>query len=520
MLTRLKVSGFKNLVDVDVRFGPFTCIAGPNGVGKSNLFDAILFLGATMEQTLTDAAKAVRDEANRTGDIRAIFHRVGEIQDREICFEAEMILSPTGTDELGQMVKATTTFVCYRLRLGWRGSDSPHQDAGPIEILEESLTPLRLTDATNHLLFGPSRAWLKSVLKGRRAGKFISTEEKTLEDDSGKQTVVSLHQDRRSGRRFTRPAASLRRTLLSTVQAGEYPTAMLVRREMQSWSQLHLESTALRKADPFTAPTKMGANGANLPATLYHLAQRAAKGNGHVNELKPPGEANVASEAKADAEARTAAVYAGIANRLAELIEDVREVSIERDEVQHQFILCLRSRDGTIHHASALSDGTLRFLALAVTEVDTQSGGLVCFEEPENGIHPRRIPAMLRLLEDIATDTSLAVDEDNPLRQVIINTHSPSVVRQVPEASLLVAELVEDLRISEGKPVLRFKKLEIGCLKNTWRAAKNSNQRVTSKGLLLAYLNPAAGERENVRGANRVMDRPDLQEYLSFSANP
>ena len=155
-----------------------------------------------------------------------------------------------------------------------------------------------------------------------------------------------------------------------------------------------------------------------------------------------------------------------------------------------------------------------------MTEVDTQSGGLVCFEEPENGIHPRRIPAMLRLLEDIATDTSLAVDEDNPLRQVIINTHSPSVVRQVPEASLLVAELVEDLRISEGKPVLRFKKLEIGCLKNTWRAAKNSNQRVTSKGLLLAYLNPAAGERENVRGANRVMDRPDLQEYLSFSANP
>ena len=43
MLTRLKVSGFKNLVDVDIRFGPFTCIAGANGVGKSNLFDAINF---------------------------------------------------------------------------------------------------------------------------------------------------------------------------------------------------------------------------------------------------------------------------------------------------------------------------------------------------------------------------------------------------------------------------------------------------------------------------------------------
>ncbi len=27
MLTRLRISGFKNLVDVDIRFGPFTCIA-------------------------------------------------------------------------------------------------------------------------------------------------------------------------------------------------------------------------------------------------------------------------------------------------------------------------------------------------------------------------------------------------------------------------------------------------------------------------------------------------------------
>ncbi|MHC5724522.1 MAG: AAA family ATPase, partial [Nostoc sp.] len=46
MLTRLKVSGFKNLVDVDVQFGAFTCVAGANGVGKSNLFDAIRFLSA------------------------------------------------------------------------------------------------------------------------------------------------------------------------------------------------------------------------------------------------------------------------------------------------------------------------------------------------------------------------------------------------------------------------------------------------------------------------------------------
>ncbi len=60
MLTRLQVNGFKNLVDVDVRFGPFTCVAGANGVGKSNLFDAIIFLSALADKSLVDAAASVR----------------------------------------------------------------------------------------------------------------------------------------------------------------------------------------------------------------------------------------------------------------------------------------------------------------------------------------------------------------------------------------------------------------------------------------------------------------------------
>lgn len=64
MLTRLRVSGFKNLVDVDVRFGPFTCVAGPNGVGKSNLFDAIRFLSLLADRPLIEAAQEVRAGAS------------------------------------------------------------------------------------------------------------------------------------------------------------------------------------------------------------------------------------------------------------------------------------------------------------------------------------------------------------------------------------------------------------------------------------------------------------------------
>src|SRR6266849_1284421 len=107
MLTRLKVAGFKNLVNIDVRFGPFTCIAGANGVGKSNLFDAIRFLSALADHTLVEAALTVRDEAGRTTDVKNLFHQVGDYRDEIMSFEAEMIVPEEGLDDLGQRAQAS-----------------------------------------------------------------------------------------------------------------------------------------------------------------------------------------------------------------------------------------------------------------------------------------------------------------------------------------------------------------------------------------------------------------------------
>src|SRR5712691_4326188 len=123
MLTRLKVSGFKNLVDVDVRFGPFTCVAGANGVGKSNLFDAIKFLSALADRPLIDAALSVRDEGGKTADVRSLFHRVGDRYDEEMSFEAEMIVPRVGLDDLGQEARASITFLRYAVSLAYRVDD-------------------------------------------------------------------------------------------------------------------------------------------------------------------------------------------------------------------------------------------------------------------------------------------------------------------------------------------------------------------------------------------------------------
>ncbi len=85
MLTRLKVNGFKNLVDTEMRFGAFTCIAGYNGVGKSNVFDAIRFLSLLADHTFVDAARQVRGG----GDLVSLFTAWG---DRRMRFECDVVI--------------------------------------------------------------------------------------------------------------------------------------------------------------------------------------------------------------------------------------------------------------------------------------------------------------------------------------------------------------------------------------------------------------------------------------------
>ena len=483
MLTRLKVSGFKNLIDVEVRFGPFTCIAGPNGAGKSNLFDAIGFLSALADKTLIDAARSVRDESGRSADIQSLFHRHGNTYSDKMTFETEMIIPQNGVDDLGQKAKATITFLRYSLELSYR---KIHEfgSLGLLELLKEDLVPIRLSDAPQHLLFPhKANAWRRSVVTGRRGGPFIST----IQEKANR--IVKLHQDGGSRGRPLSQASNLPRTMLSATNAAESPTALLARREMQSWRLLQLEPSALRKPDDFSAPAKLDSHGLHLPASLYRLAYH----NNHN-------------------------VYAQIANRLAHLIDDVNELCIDRDEKRELLTLFIKGKDKTSFAARSLSDGTLRFLALSVLAQDPEFQGVLCLEEPENGIHPERIPAIIQLLQDIAADTDEPVGPDNPLRQVIINTHSPAVVQQVPDDSLLIAEQKE---IVQGKN--RFMGVQFSSLPDTWRLKKTSASetgRVCSKGKLLAYLNPVLPEAESaeindtttVRNKKRVIDRQDIKQ--------
>ena len=171
-----------------------------------------------------------------------------------------------------------------------------------------------------------------------------------------------------------------------------------------------LEPSSMRAPSRYSDARQIDARGGNLAGTVARL-QRSEGGDSVCTEL---------------------------ANRLAELVEDVRSICIRDDATMETLTLEAAGMDGVYHPARSLSDGTLRFLVLAALSLDPDARGTICLEEPENGIHPERVGAMVALLKDIAVDARLAVDHDNPLRQVVVNTHSPVVAEHLDPFADLV----------------------------------------------------------------------------------
>jgi predicted ATPase len=446
MLTRLEVQGFKNLLDVQVDFGPFTCIAGANGIGKSNVFDAIEFLSYLASDSLVEASQRVRGASGmRGGDPRDLFWDGYRDHQRQIRLAVEMIVPAIVEDDLGASAKATTTFLRYEVVLGYSAPEG-EGSVGRLSLLGEELRHITLGEATKHLRFKHNaKNFRNAVVVGqRRGGAFLSTEAR----DTG--TVINVHGDGGSfGRPQPRAAARAGRTVLSTVTTNDYPTILAARREMQSWRRLALEPSALRAPDSLTDVRSLDVDGRHLAATLFRIAHE-----------KDP----VTGENNPDA------VYARVAGRLSDLVGvGVEGVTVELDQVREVFTLFLREKGGLRLPARALSEGTLRFLALCVLLEDPSFTGLTCMEEPENGIHPANLPAMLSLVKDLAVDPKETPDDANPFRQIIVNTHSPGVVQLCDPQDLLLAE-IKTHRTRDGEVTRALSLLPYS---QSWRAEQS-----------------------------------------------
>ena len=456
MLTRLKVDGFKNLVDVDLRFGPYTCIAGANGSGKSNVFDVIAFLSALADSSFAEAIRGVRAVADEGSRLADLLHRSAAGTRDTLRFECEVLIPRTGVDEFGQSLRASGTSLRYVLELKARSGEPA--SGNPLELVGEELWRLSGCAAGESLSFASDPdPWLSSVLLPDVSDLPLI--------DCPKPGVISVHPDADPSDRGSVADAiavgSSSRTVLSTITAKDNATAYLVRHEMRSWRRLALEVNAMRRPDSFDDPVQLGSDGSHMASTLNALVSSTDAG--------APGGGDVLGQ---------------LSGRIMDVTGELRTVEVDVDRARESLRIVGKDKHGIAHDARSMSEGTLRFLALALLEFDSSSG-LVCLEEPENGLHPSRIESAAWLLQGIALDTGFQDGEDNPLRQVIVSTHSPGIVRFSPADSVLMADVVDHFDSKLGG---RTRTAHFRPLADSWRARAQPETRPVFITELLSYL--------------------------------
>ena len=230
MLTKIEANGFKNLLDFSMSLGPFNCIAGLNGVGKSNIFDAIKFLSLLSEKSIVEAALAVRD--SESTDPLDIFWTNGDYRANRLSLAVEMIVPLDIVDDFGRKAQAKSTFLRYEIEIARDPSEEKEGSLG-LYLARETLNHINKGDAANLINFPLSASQFRDqvVINKRKGAGFISTQ---IMDDG--VIEIHLHQDGgSSGQPQKIPARHIPKTVIANTNSAVWPTILAARREMQSW---------------------------------------------------------------------------------------------------------------------------------------------------------------------------------------------------------------------------------------------------------------------------------------------
>ena len=398
MITLIEIDGFKTFQDFKLELSPFQVIVGPNGAGKSNLFDALHLLSRLVETDLRSAFQELR------GDAIELFTTFPNGQSvNKMNLAVEMLVDRSIQDSWGTKTDLKYTRMRYELEI-LRCNDE--QGLERLAVSRESLKTIPRADDNWCKKHGLSTQnnWLPRFTGGRT---FISTEE----TKSG-QNIIHLYPDGHGGRKSL-VAEKIERTVLSGVTNAEFPHAFAAREEIRTWRFLQLNPEVLRYPSSMLASPFLSPDGHNLATTLARM--------------------------------RTEDTYTlnDVTSDLANLVPGILKIEVDTDQARNQYIIRAIMQDEASFSSRVLSDGTLRMLALVTLKNDFQHRGVLCFEEPENGVHPSRLKSLAHLLRELATDFQDESQKDLPLRQLLVNTHSPVFISQTEiRDALLFAYMV------------------------------------------------------------------------------
>jgi predicted ATPase len=183
-------------------------------------------------------------------------------------------------------------------------------------------------------------------------------------------------------------------TIVSNLQYSgndRYSELDRLRAETSAWRLCYLEPRdVMRQPRPPKEVAEIGTRGEHLASFLYRL--------------------------RTEPEHRK--YFDAVSRALCAAIPSIERLGVDLDEKRGAVEIVI-TQDGVPYSSRIISEGTLRVLALCALAANPWPSPLLAFEEPENGVHPRRIEVIARLLMAMSGGAN---------RQVIVTTHSPQLV--------------------------------------------------------------------------------------------
>jgi len=372
MITRIEIDGFKSFSQFAIDLKPLHVLIGPNGGGKSNLFEALHFLSTLITRDVRAAA-----EVPVRGGLSDLFRKTPEGPVKEIRFAVEIVSRiPLITKKNGEdHTPDSNERLRYEIVLSRRADRLPLAVTSEIAALSFSIDDV--PQEHQALAQPPGSAF---------------HEENPVSSDTpdGFQTAYDLRKS----------DISSSRTYLSTFveDEGDNENLSVFGDLYRALSRVHVA--------PFSAEALRRA--AMMPSTL----------------MGTPSYSYSIAEALSEIQKRSSFSIRAVRRALLSLIPDVNELHVDDDEYEDRSRVHVEWVDGTETALPQLPDGTLRALALVTMAYDMERNGMVMVEEPENGVHPGRLKQLTRYYRMLANPGGR-----RNARQCMISTHSPILLK-------------------------------------------------------------------------------------------
>lgn len=391
MLKRVHIKGYKSLADVEVVLQPLSVLFGPNAAGKSNFLDALQLLSKiATSRTLKEAfeppyrGKPLESFAFGPDGVKGLVRK----NQLKFSIEVDLQLSDVIVDAVHRQIREMRYSVSEdkARETGRRSGTIPAQvrerylryrveiemqpRSGVLRVADEYLTALT-KDGEPTKSRKPFIGKEKGKIRLRREGQAHPTYYDRYLDHS----ILSMPH-----------------------YPPYYPHLVAARQEMESWQFFYFEPRErMRAANPVKEVQHIGFMGEELAAYL--------------NTLK----------------ATDSEHFKGIERSLHMLVPEIDGIEVEVNDLGE--VELRLKENGVAMPARVLSEGTLRMLGILSFNVVRNASTLIGFEEPENGIHPRRIALIAEFLK-----TQAMIEQT----QYLVTTHSPVLPDLMPDESLFV----------------------------------------------------------------------------------